>query len=63
MLVALGTLVAAQTRGTDNTMDATTQLLNYAATNPDAAIQFHQSDMILYAHSNASYLSEPQAWS
>ena len=42
-------------------MDAIIQLLNYAATNPNAAIQFHRSNMILYAHSNASYLSEPQA--
>ena len=61
MLVALGTLAAAQTKGTDKTMEATTQLLNYAATNPDAAIRFHRSDMVLYAHSDASYLSKPQA--
>ena len=53
MLVALGTLAAAQTKGTEQTMEATVQLLNYAATNPDAAIRFH--------HSDASYLSEPQA--
>ena len=61
MLVALGTLAAAQTKGTKRTMEATTQLLNYAATHPDAAIQYYRSDMTLYAHSNASYLSEPQA--
>ena len=61
MLVALGTLVAAQTKGTAKTMEAATQLLNYAATHPDAAIQYYRSDMMLYAHSDASYLSEPQA--
>ena len=60
MLVALVSLAAAQTKGTENTMDATIQLLDYAATNPNAAIQYHMSNMILYAHSNASYLSEPK---
>jgi Reverse transcriptase (RNA-dependent DNA polymerase) len=61
MLVALGTLAAAQTQGTEKTMDATKQLLNYAATHPDAAVRFHKSDMILYCHSDASYLSERKA--
>jgi hypothetical protein len=61
MLVALGSLAAAQTQGTEKTMDAAIQLLNYAATHPDAAVRFHASDMILYIHSDASYLSEPKA--
>jgi hypothetical protein len=61
MHVALGTLAAAQTQGTAATMDAAIHLLNYAATNPDAQVRYHQSDMILYAHSDASYLSEPKA--
>ena len=61
MLVALGTLAAAQIKGTEKTTEATTQLLNYAATHPDVAIRYHKSDMTLYAHSDASYLSEPQA--
>jgi hypothetical protein len=42
-------------------MDAVIQLLNYAATHPHAAFRFHKSDMRLYIHSDASYLSEPQA--
>jgi hypothetical protein len=33
------------------------KLLDYLATNPDATIRYHASDMILYIHSNASYLS------
>ena len=41
ILVALGSLAAAQTKGTKRTMDATVQLLNYVATHPDAAIQYH----------------------
>ena len=61
MLVPLGTLAASQTKGTEKTMEATIQLLRHAATNPDAAIRFYKSDTTLYAHSNTSYLSEPQA--
>jgi hypothetical protein len=59
--IALGTLAAAQTQGTTQTMDAAVQLLNYAATHPDAMVAFHKSDMVLYIHSDASYLSEPKA--
>jgi hypothetical protein len=61
MQVALSTLAAAQTKGTEKTMDATVQLLNYAATHPDAAVRFYKSDMVLYIHSDASYLSEPKS--
>jgi hypothetical protein len=61
MLVALGTLAAAQTQGTEKTMEATMQLLDYAATHPDAAVRFHKSDVVLYCHSDASYLSERKA--
>lgn len=35
--------------------------LNYCATHPDAKIRYHASDMILHIHTDASYLSEPQA--
>ena len=61
MLVALGTLAAAQTKATINTMKAAHQLLDYAATHPDAKVRFTKSDMILQVHSDASYLSESQA--
>jgi hypothetical protein len=61
MLVCLGTLAAAQTKGTAATTQACTQLLNYAATHPDAVIHYTASDMILKLHSDASYLSEPEA--
>ena len=61
MLVALGTLAAEQIKGTTSTMDAVIQLLDYAASNPNPAIRYYKSDMILYCHSDASYLSEPQA--
>ncbi|MGL5935528.1 MAG: reverse transcriptase domain-containing protein, partial [Cetobacterium sp.] len=61
MLTALSTLASAQSAGTEQTMDALTQLLDYAATHPNAKVRYYASDMILYVHSNASYLSEPKA--
>ena len=38
MLVALGTLAASQTNGTQATLDAAIKLLNYAASHPDAKV-------------------------
>jgi hypothetical protein len=61
MLVALGTLASAQTKGTQATATAITQLLNYCATHPDAVLRYHASAMILHVHSDASYLSERNA--
>jgi hypothetical protein len=57
MLVALGTLASAQTKGT------AAQLLDYAATHPNAILQYKASDMVIHVHSDASYLSEPNACS
>jgi hypothetical protein len=42
-------------------MRAITQLLNYAASNPDTEIRFHARDMLLYVESDASYHSVPKA--
>ena len=61
LLVALGTLPAAQSKGTAATAQAITQLLHYCATHPDATICFIASEMHLHIHSNASYLSEIRA--
>lgn len=60
LLVALSTLAAAQSKGTEATAAACTQLLNYCATHPDATVRFHASDMVLHVSSDASYLSESQ---
>jgi hypothetical protein len=57
MLVAIGTIASQQAKGTEATMQAAVQLLNYAATHPDATIRYHKSDMILHIISDASYLS------
>jgi hypothetical protein len=61
MLTALSSLSAAQSKGTEATAEACTQLLNYAATNPEATVRYRASNMILHIHSDASYHSEPQA--
>jgi len=63
LLVALGTLSAAQSKGTAATAQAITQLLNYCATYPDATIRFIASEMHLHIHSDTSYLSEIRAHS
>jgi len=60
LLAALGTIATQQAKSTHDTMEAITQLLNYCATHPDATIQYHASNMILWIHSNASYLTAPK---
>jgi hypothetical protein len=57
VLMALSTIASEQAKGTESTMEKTKQLLDYLATNPDATIRFHASDIILNIHSDASYLS------
>ena len=42
-------------------MQKVKQLLNYAATHPDAIVTYQASDMILAVHSDASYLLESKA--
>jgi hypothetical protein len=44
-------------------MSHTGQLLDYLATQEEAVLIYHASDMILAAHSDASYLSEPNGCS
>jgi hypothetical protein len=61
MLVALGTLASQQAHGTEATIEAVTQLLNYAATHPDPVVRFKTSEMQLEIASDASYLSETKA--
>ena len=58
MLTELGSLATQQATPTQNTMMKVKQLLDYAATHPDAIVTYNASDMVLAAHSDASYLSE-----
>jgi len=61
MLKALGTLSTQQSMPTEATMMAIVKFLNYAATHPDAELQYIASDMILWVDLGASYLSESKA--
>jgi len=61
MLVSLGSIAANQATATELTLQECVDLLNYAATYPDAVIRFTASDMCLWIHGDASYLSESEA--
>ena len=57
-LSALGTQ---QAKPREQTMTNTKQLLDYVGSQEEAILTYSASDMILAAHSDASYLSEPEA--
>ena len=61
MLAALGSIATQQSKPTRNTMNKVKQLLDYAASHPDAIVTYRASEMVLAAHSDASYLSETKA--
>ena len=61
ILVALGTIASEQSYATSNTAKKITELLNYLATNPDETICYKHSDMVLWVHSDTSYLYCPKA--
>jgi hypothetical protein len=61
MLVSLNAISAAQSKATEHTATAIVHLLDYAATHPDATLRYKRSDMVLHVHSDASYLSAPEA--
>ena len=63
MLTALGSLATQQANPMQNTMKKVKQMLDYAATHPDAIVTYNASNMVLTAHSDASYLSESNACS
>ena len=50
-----------QTSATDKTLKRTEDLLDYAATHPNAKVLYRASDMVLQIHMDASYLSETKA--
>ena len=61
LLATLSTLSAQQANATTNTLRAVEQLLDYVATYPNDGTVYRASNMILAAHSDASYLSEPKS--
>ncbi len=60
MLVALNDIGIDQSYLTQKAMEKVKQLLDYAATYPNAAIRYYASDMILHAESDAAYLVLPK---
>jgi hypothetical protein len=63
VLMSLNDIATEQTKAIEQTQATTNQMLDYLATHPDATIRYHVSDMILYIHSDASYLSVSNAQS
>jgi hypothetical protein len=58
LIMHINVLASEQSRAT---ADKVIKLLNYCNTHPETKIRYHASDMILYIHSDASYLSEREA--
>jgi hypothetical protein len=61
LIITINVLASAQTRATSDTADKVIKLLKYCTTHPETKIRYHASDMILYIHSDASYISEREA--
>jgi hypothetical protein len=61
LLCPISAIASQSSKPTTDTMAQTLQLLDYLASQEEAAITYNASEMILAAHSDASYLSEPQA--
>ncbi len=61
MLVALNAIATQQASPTQKTMDRVKQLLDYCASQEDAILTYHSSDMVLAIHSDAGYLNESKA--
>jgi hypothetical protein len=61
MLTAVSKISTLQSKPTEDVEIAASRLLSYARKWPNASLVIKASDMILYAHSDASYLSEAQS--
>jgi hypothetical protein len=61
LIMPINVLASEQTKAASDTADKVIKLLNYCTTHPETKIRYHASDMILYIHSDASYLSERNA--
>ena len=61
MLVALNAIATQQASPTFTTKERVKQLLDYCASQEEAVLTYHASDMILAIHSDAGYLNESKA--
>ena len=63
ILPAVCALACQQACATAHTLKAADRLLGYVAKHPNASITYRPSDMLLRAHSDASFLSRPNSGS
>jgi hypothetical protein len=63
LLPALISFASQQANSIEKIMELCKQFLDYMATQEDAILTYHTSNMVLAIHSNASYLSEPKSCS
>ena len=61
VLEAINKIARQQPKPTEYTKRLTAQLLDYLNTYPNAHLRFYASDMVLHAHSDATYLVQPGA--
>jgi len=61
MAATMSSIASRQSSATEKLEEEVKQLLDYCATHPNAGVRFVASDMIMALHSDASYLSEPEA--
>ena len=61
MLVALNAIATQQAAPTQKTMERVRQLLDYVASQEEAIITYHASDMVLAVHSDVGYLNESKS--
>ena len=61
LLTTLSSISAQQATATVNTEKAVNQLLDYVATYPNDGVLYRASAMVLAAHSDASFLTEPKS--
>ena len=59
LLATLSAISSQQAKATENTAKAVSQLLDYVATYPNDGVTYRASAMVLAAHSDASFLTEP----
>eukprot|EP00957_Ditylum_brightwellii_P106861 8152424-Ditylum_brightwellii.AAC.1 len=56
MLVAIGTIAVAQSKGIEATAKAVEHLLNYCTSHPNVTIRYTPINILLKVHSDALYL-------
>jgi len=61
ILPTLGSIATQQASTTEKSNAITLWLMNNVASNPEAKIRYHASNMTLYIYSDISYLSQPKA--